>query len=130
MVICLHMRLRSITPALTGSKKAVEELNSYRERITIDLADPSSSALGKMRRLSQPLETDPVISLEKSALFPIGAAFPFGQDLIGYTWRKNEPLILRHDDYIESFQPVKQPPFPLHMAPSSAPTSPILRPQF
>ncbi len=130
MVICLHMRLRSITPALTGSKKAVEELNSYRERITIDLADPSSSALGKMRRLSQPLETDPVISLEKSALFPIGAAFPFGQDLIGYTWRKNEPLILRHDDYIESFQPVERAAFPLDMVPSWYLSVPILGPEF
>src|SRR5258708_34001444 len=77
MVICLHMRLRSITPALTGSKKAVEELNSYRERITIDLADPSSSPLGKIRRLSPPLETDPVMSLEKSALFPLASALPF-----------------------------------------------------
>ena len=66
MVICLHMRLRSITPALTGSKKAVEELNPYRGRITHDLADPSSSGLGRMRRLSQPLEADPVISLENS----------------------------------------------------------------
>src|SRR5216683_3277503 len=70
------------------------------------------------------------IALEKSALFPIGAAFPFGQDLIGYTWRKNEPLILRHDDYIESFQPVEQAAFPLDMAPSWYLSVPILGPEF
>src|SRR5258708_14551712 len=63
MVICLHMRLRNITPALTGRKKAVEELNSHLERITLDLTHPPPSTPGEMRALSQPFETYPILSL-------------------------------------------------------------------
>jgi signal transduction histidine kinase len=129
MVICLHLRLRSAVPALVSSNIAREDTASFRRRVTVDLADPSSSALGRMRRPSQPLETDPIISFENSALFPVGAAYPFGQDLIGYTWRKNEPLIIRHEDYILSFQPVDQVSFPLDITPGWYLTAPIKIPE-
>src|SRR5258708_6865486 len=99
MVICLHMRLRRIPPALTRSKKGGDTVKSNAQQITNDLAGRPSRYPGKMRRMSQPMEADPIITQEKSALFPIGAASPFAQDLIGYTRPKNEPLILRHDDY-------------------------------
>ena len=130
MVIRLHMRLRSAAPALASGKQAVEETAPFRQRVTIDLADPSSSGQGGIRRLSQPLEADPAIALENSALFPIGMAYAFGQDLIGYTWRKNEPIIIRHDDYISSFQPVEQAPFPPDFVPSWYLSAPIQVPEF
>ncbi|HKV01211.1 MAG TPA: hypothetical protein VJQ26_03740, partial [Ktedonobacteraceae bacterium] len=130
MVIRLHMRVHSAAPALAGGKQAVEETAPFRQRVTIDLADPSSSGQGGIRRLSQPLEVDPVIALENSALFPIGMAYAFGQDLIGYTWRKNEPIIIRHDDYISSFQPVDQAPFPPDFVPSWYLSAPIQVPEF
>ncbi len=130
MVIRLHMRLRSAAPALASGKQAVEETAPFRQRVTIDLADPFSSGQGGIRRISQPLEVDPVIVLENSALFPIGMAYAFGQDLIGYTWRKNEPIIIRHDDYISSFQPVEQAPFPPDFVPSWYLSAPIQVPEF
>jgi signal transduction histidine kinase len=126
MVIRLHMRLRSAVPALVGSNSLSTDTPPYRQRVTVDLANPSSSASGRMKRLSQPLDTDPVIPLEKSALFPVGTAYPYGQDLIGYTWRKNEPLIVRHEDYLLSFQPAEQPSFLPDITPGwylSAPVS-------
>jgi signal transduction histidine kinase len=129
IVIRLHMRLRSTVPALVGSNIASADTTSFRRRVTVDLADPSSSALGRMRRLSQPLETDPILSLEKSALFPVGTAYPYGQDLIGYTWRKNEPLIIRHEDYLLSFQPVDQAPFPPDITPGWYLSAPITVPE-
>src|SRR6266480_5270406 len=129
MVICLHMRLRSAIPAPVGSNIASANTTSYRQRVTVDLANPSSSALGRMRHLSQPLETDPILSLEKSALFPVGTAYPYGRDFIGYTWRKNEPLIVRHEDYILSFQPVDQAPFPPDITPSWYLSAPITIPE-
>src|SRR5260370_59538 len=130
MVIRLHMRVRSAASALASGKQAVEETAPFRQRVTIDLADPSSSGQGGIRRLSQPLEVDAVIALENSALFPIGMAYAFGQDLIGYTWRKNEPIIIRHDDYISSFQPVEQAPFPPDFVPSWYLSAPIQVPEF
>ena len=111
MVIRLHMRLRSAVPTLVGNG-TTDDSASFQRRVTVDLANPSSSTLGRMRhisqQLSQPLETDPIIPVEKSAVFPVGATYSYGQDLIGYTWRKNEPLIIRHEDYLVSFQPVDQ----------------------
>src|SRR5579859_1380572 len=129
MVIRLHMRLRSAAPALASSSIAGEDASSFRRRVTIDLADPSSSGSGRLRHISQPLETDPILSLETSSFFPVGAAYPFGQDLIGYTWRKNEPLIIRHDDYISSFQPVDQVAFPLDIVPGWYLAAPIKVPE-
>jgi signal transduction histidine kinase len=111
MVIRLHMRLRSAVPTLVGNSTTGDSV-SFQRRVTVDLANPSSSTLGRMKHisqpLSQPLETDPIIPVEKSVLFPVGATYSYGQDLIGYTWRKNEPLIIRHEDYLVSFQPVDQ----------------------
>jgi signal transduction histidine kinase len=129
MVIRLHMRLRSAAPTLLGNNIASADTSSFRRRATVDLADPSSSALGRMRHLSQSLEIDPVLSLEKSAFFPVGTAYPYGQDLIGYTWRKNEPLIIRHEDYLLSFQPVDQAPFPPDITPGWYLSAPITIPE-
>jgi signal transduction histidine kinase len=129
MVIRLHMRLRSATHTLLSNNLASAGTSSFRSRATVDLADPSSSALGRMKHHQQPLETDPILSLEKSALFPVGTAYPHGQDLIGYTWRKNEPLIIRHEDYLLSFPPVDQAPFSPDITPGWYLSAPITIPE-
>src|SRR6266852_3274063 len=83
MVIRLHMRLRSAVPTLVGNG-TTDDSASFQRRVTVDLANPSSSTLGRMRHLSQPLsqplETDPIIPVEKSAHFPVGATYSYGQD--------------------------------------------------
>jgi signal transduction histidine kinase len=129
MVIRLHMRLRSATPAPTSSYIAGEDTAPFRRRITIDLADQSPPAQGKMRRISQPLGADMLSPPEKSLLFPIGTTYPYGQDLIGYTWRRNEPFIIRHDEYISFFQPVAQVPFPPDIVPGCYLCAPIRVPE-
>ena len=110
MVVRLHMRIRSEVPTHVGNSTAGDSV-SFRRRETVDLANTSSSTLGRMKHPSQPLETYPIVSIEKSAFFPVGATYSHGQDLIGYTWRKNEPIIIRHEDYLVSFQPVDQMSF-------------------
>ena len=99
----IRLHLRSV-PTLVGNSIAGDTA-SFRRRVTVDLSNPSSSSLGRMKHTSQSLDSDSMISVEKSAFFPVGATYSHGQDLIGYTWRKNEPLIIRHEDYLVSFQP-------------------------
>src|SRR5512135_323617 len=98
MNIRLHLRLRSTIPALAGNS-STDNTASFRRRVTIDLSNPSSSS-GRLKHITQSLDTDSIVSVEKSTLFPVGSTFSYGQDLIGYTWRKNEPMIIRHEDYI------------------------------
>jgi signal transduction histidine kinase len=129
MVIRLHMRLRSSTPAPTSSYIAGEDTAPFRRRITIDLADQSSSTQGKMRRISQPLGADMLSTPEKSSLLPIGTTYPYGQDLIGYTWHRNEPFIIRQDEYISFFRPVAQVPSPPDIIPGCYLCAPIKVPE-
>ena len=107
MNIRLHLRLRSTVPALAGNSSAGDTA-SFRRRVTVDLSNPSSSTLARMKLNAQSLDSDSFVSVEKSPLFPVGATYSLGQDLIGYTWRKNEPLIIRHEDYLVSFQSTEQ----------------------
>src|SRR5215467_9578373 len=129
MVIRLHMRLRSPVPAPISTYIAGEDTAPFRRRITIDLADQSSSTQGKMRRISQPLGADMLSPPERSSLFPIGTAYPYGQDLIGYTWRRNELFIIRHDEYLSYFQPLGQVPSPPDIVPGCYLCAPIRVPE-
>ncbi len=129
MVIRLHLRLRSPTPAPTGSYPAGEDKDPFRRRITIDLADQPTSTQGKTKRISQPLSADMSGPPERSSLFPIGTTYPYGQGLIGYTWRRNEPFIIRYDEYISYFQPLGQVPFPADIVPSYYLCAPIRIPE-
>ena len=129
MVIRLHMRLRSLTPTPNGSYTAGEETAPFRHPITIDLADQPSSTPGKLRRISQPLSSDMLSPPERSSLFPIGTAYPYGQDLIGYTWRRNELFIIRHDEYLSYFQAVGQVSFPPDIVPGCYLCVPITIPE-
>ena len=73
--------------------------------------------------------SDRFVSLEKSPLFPVGATYSLGQDLIGYTWRKNEPLIIRHEDYLFSFQSTEQASFLQDITPAWYLCAPIHIPE-
>ena len=117
MNIRLHLRLRSTTPTLVGNSIAGDTA-SFRRRVTIDLSNPSSSSTGRLKHISQPLDSDSIVSVEKSAFFPVGATYSYGQDLIGYTWRKNEPHIIRHEDYLVSFQSDDQKSLPQDTTPA------------
>ena len=41
---------------------------------------------------------------QQNELFAVGSAYPLEQDLIGYTWQKNDPYAMRHEDYVTFFR--------------------------
>src|SRR5215467_736947 len=55
MNIRLHLRLRS-TAATVVSNSTTGDTSSFRKRVTVDLSNPSSSALGRMKHITQSLE--------------------------------------------------------------------------
>ncbi|HLH63812.1 MAG TPA: ATP-binding protein [Ktedonobacteraceae bacterium] len=114
MVVRLHMRLNT-----NHSRQPFVRSNSRVEGVastgplahtTGELGDPSASAIQRLRHSSQPLEhggaplgdVEMVSAAQAKDLFPPGAAYPYGMDLIGYTWRRNESIIVRHQDYVAS----------------------------
>ncbi|HXX78384.1 MAG TPA: ATP-binding protein [Ktedonobacteraceae bacterium] len=107
MNIRLHLRLRSTAPTVVSNSTA-GNTSSFRKRVTVDLSNPSSSSLGRMKHITQSLDADQIVSVEKSPFFKVGTTYSFGQDLVGFTWRKNEPLIIRHEDYLVSFPSTDQ----------------------
>ncbi|HVB20375.1 MAG TPA: ATP-binding protein [Ktedonobacteraceae bacterium] len=100
-----HVRLRNAASLPLHSGVASEEERISRRRSTIDLNpvehSPSPSPRGK--RLMQVLLELEDVTFQHSELFPVGACYPIGQDLIGYCWRHNEAYIMRHDGYLASF---------------------------
>jgi signal transduction histidine kinase len=40
------------------------------------------------------------VTAQYGDLFPIGATYAVGQDLIGYSWLKNEVYTMRHEEYV------------------------------
>jgi signal transduction histidine kinase len=128
MNIRLHLRLRSTAPTFANNGPS-GDTSSFRKRPTIDLSNPSSSALGRMKHITQSLDADQIVSVEKSAFFTVGTTYSFGQDLIGFTWRKNEPLIIRHQDYLVSFPSTDQTAFPQDITPEWYLCAPIQIPE-
>ena len=128
MNIRMHFRLRNAVPTLAGTGPAGETA-SLRRRETVDLSNPSSSSTGRLKHITQSLNSDQIISVEKSTLFPVGTTFSYGQDLIGYTWRKNEPLIIRHEDYLVSLQSTEQKSSLLDITPAWYLCAPIQIPE-
>ena len=104
MEIRLHLRLRS-NQTHNGVSTNVESSTLANRNITVPLVDASASAIGRLKRPSQAVALTDVeeITPQQSELFPLGATYPIGKDLIGYVWHKNETHIMRHDDYLSFF---------------------------
>lgn len=115
MEVRLHVRLRSpIQPLRSHSPAPGEEQHFISRRQTINLnlreQSPSSSASSatsaappKAKRITQVLLELEDVSPQQSDVFPVGASYPIGQDLIGYVWRQREAYIMRHDSYLATF---------------------------
>lgn len=74
--------------------------------------------------LSQPLSTATVeevddISHAQSELFAVGTTYPIGNDIIGYTWFKNEAYTMRQDDYLALFHDGQPLPYQTDIVPLS-----------
>src|SRR2546421_7721211 len=111
MEVRLHLRLsnaRVSTTGFTGFPRGVastENGATLDRNITVNLGDPSISAIGRLKRPSQTLAMDEfeLVTAQQNDLFPVGATYRRGQDIIGYVWHKNETHIMRHEDYLSYF---------------------------
>ncbi len=91
-------------------------------------SDPSLSAIDRHRRPSQTLEDPEVMVSSNGDLFPVGEAYPYDYDLIGYTWVKNEPEVMRHAEYLSAFHSNRTTPFLTEVMPNWYLSVPILEP--
>jgi signal transduction histidine kinase len=108
MEVRLHLRLRNNSSMISGASRgggSNDSMNVLDRHITVNLGDPSSSAIGRLKRPSQTLALDEVeeVTAQQSDLFPVGTGYRLGQDLIGYVWSQNETHIMRHEDYLSFF---------------------------
>lgn len=107
MRVRLHLRSSTNQGALRPN---VLKLPS--RRMTRHLGDEpvqgTASITGSSRSTSQ-VDATTGEELEEVApqfdnLFAVGSSYPIGVDLIGYAWHKNEPYIMRRDDYVSLFK--------------------------
>src|SRR5229473_1682167 len=110
MVIRRHMRAKINSPAPNSPTPAptnIENIDTIpmNRRKAPGVANAVTSTTGRMRRLSRPLPSLEPVSTARTALFPLGEAYTYRQDLIGTAWQKNELIMLSHDEYVETFAP-------------------------
>src|SRR5579863_4844762 len=105
MVIRLHIRAKSSGPALAHTDIENIETIPFNHRKSPGVVIPSTSATGRMRRLSRPLPSLEPTATSQTALFPLGEAYTTRQDLIGAAWRKNDLIILSKDEYAAMYAP-------------------------
>ena len=133
MEIKLHLRLRTSNSIATepgrigGNTDSVHARDRY---ITVNLADPSSSASGRLKRPPQSISLEDVeaITPQQNDLFPVGTSYRPGMDLIGYVWYKNETHIMRHDDYLSYFYTGDQTTLKIDVVPTWYLAVPMLEP--
>jgi len=84
----------------------------------------SPSSMQPLPPLTPPEELDEIPSTQ-SELFAVGTTYPFGADLIGTAWAKNEVLIWRHEDYLMHIFHGGPLPFQTDVTPTSYLVVPI-----
>ncbi len=125
MQVYLHVRSRStsnmgnrgLRPRRTGSLE--QDMPASLPLIPEDETEshsPSQALVHALPPLAPPEELEE-ISSEQSGLFAVGNCYPLGKDLIGFVWAKNEPVVLRHDEYLARFFHGNSPPFIMDVTP-------------
>ncbi len=103
MVIRLHSQPKGNTPPpMHADIENIDTIPMSRRRATGNL-NPSSSATGRMRRLSRPLPALEPIAAPRASLFSPGQAYTPRQDLIGAAWHKNELIMVGYDEYVATY---------------------------
>ncbi len=87
MVVRLHLRS-------TGAVSTTSALPAVQ----------STSTIGRLKRSMLPIEEIEDVLPENDPLFPVGASYPAGHDLIGTAWRGAEPYVMRHEDFLSFFR--------------------------
>ncbi|MFL5626333.1 MAG: ATP-binding protein [Ktedonobacteraceae bacterium] len=114
MEICLHLRVRKNTTPPTASQHGPQNESWHvpNRPTTAPLSlDSSTAALERLKRPTQAVPSDDLedVSPQQCSLFPVGNTYAPGQDLVGYVWGKNEPYVMRHEDYLSFFYSGPQP---------------------
>jgi signal transduction histidine kinase len=107
MEVRLHLRVSQHQPEASPQQRD----NSHSlARATIKLVPEQSSMLSAQPRLRRPTITQPltiadleVVNPQQSQLFPAGAAYPIGQELIGYVWQQREASLMSREEYLSLF---------------------------
>jgi signal transduction histidine kinase len=130
MVVRLHVRLRDAggASAATSAGAAREGVHRIGRRTTINLQDPSSSAVGRLKRMPGPQEELEDVPPRPGGLFPVGSSYAQGQDLIGYVWRENRSCIMEHESYLYAFHAQRKLPLALDVRPYWYFAAPIQEP--
>jgi signal transduction histidine kinase len=106
MEVRLHLRVPQHQPEAPPQRDNSRSLS----RATIKLVPEQSSTLSAQHRLRRPTITQPltiadleVINPQQSQLFPPGATYPIGQELIGYVWQQREASLMSREEYLSLF---------------------------
>lgn len=140
MQIQLHVRSRSaasIENRSTGTLRSrrthhLEQDTPSPLPATQDYTDPQLSTVYQhlpslvhaLPPLTPPEELDE-ISPEQSSLLAVGTCYPFGSDLIGQAWAKNDAFVIRHEEYLARFFSGGYAPFTTDVTPISYLVVPI-----
>lgn len=131
MRIRMHVRLRtSSTPmrGISGIRRTV--------RLEQDIPTPPGQTGALPNTTSASFSTQPSsprtppeeldeISDAQSGLFAVGTSYPYGADLIGTAWAKNEVLLWKHEDYLNNIFHGEPLPFQTDATPSAYLVVPI-----
>jgi len=118
MTVRAHIRLKQtssapslteVTETLPTPKKKLSSLSKKRvtgqlqphdpliQPVPLPAADSSSVPALSMEDIEE-------VTPQQSELFALSASYAIGQDLIGYTWQKNDAYAMRHEDYATLFR--------------------------
>lgn len=129
MVIQQHVRFRQVyNTAQAVRKNSITGMHLpglQSKRATTKLTDPSAPALPKGSAHTVELED---VSSQSNNLFPQGTTYFQGDDLIGTVWLDRTPQIIRHEDYLMTFQAVRTTPLRIDVTPTSYLAIPLFKP--
>lgn len=131
MVIRLHVRFSGECPGAGGTDPELASTNPSvpARRMSTSLASPDGPAPEQTKRQALPADALEIVQpAHENALFPVGSAYPPGKDLVGYLWRKNEVLVVRHENYLAARESSHLPPLQDDVTPTCYLAVPIREP--
>ncbi len=121
----MHVRLRGTHTATSSLRIGSGGIRVPKRHNPVHLENDTSPSLPAVGRTTQPLEELDEITPQQSELFPVGAAVPLGEDIIGRSWLKNESYIMSHEEYLDAFHKGRLQPIRTDVIPDSYLVVPI-----
>ncbi|GCE18723.1 sensor histidine kinase [Dictyobacter kobayashii] len=130
MRVRVHTRLKRAQSAapdisLSGIENVSARLDITQRRATAQLDMDSLEtqhmpATDSQRSRAQSAMVDDIVEVspQQCELFSPGSTYSPGQDLIGYSWHKNEAFAMRHEDYMALIRANQHPPLHADITPA------------